>query len=510
MKNKLKNLRLKISFIIILSLFILVSCEHYTPDVDILNQTKKIETSKQNVIETKENEETKKIIETEETAHDIKNIKIDVMDTDTITNYKTIKFGSYEQDNDVSNGKEEIEWIIMDKTDNSYLLLSKNILDCKNFNVENNFVTFSNSTLCGWLNNDFYNAAFDNDMKKYIVNDEGFSNLKYNKVSLLDLETCLKNFGDKQPTNEKLQSFGTEYAINNGLEVDNNKNKTTYKMGSYFLSDNGETKDKAVWVGIYGHIYVEGQPVKLNIGDGVRPIIAVSKDLFTKNLINLIDMNLANVKSEFNNDLLVEDNLNGIDENDETYENEEDETENEISNDEANLNEETSEIVKEKVSYYSNYIKQKYTSPNCPITESGDIDLTGWEYGSTPLEWIYVVPNTQIIANNNPNTSKNFSYRRSASSGNKGCYIPVFNNSISKGIDYEGRFYSIEDYVKYTPEEMKFKNSFSDLKYGDYNVRELLEKKYNVETVSGGIIKIGDVYVNVIYAEELDEIINNY
>ena len=43
--------------------------------------------------------------------------------------YESIKFGKYEQDNSLDNGKEDIEWIVLEKNENKFLLISKYILD---------------------------------------------------------------------------------------------------------------------------------------------------------------------------------------------------------------------------------------------------------------------------------------------------------------------------------------------------------------------------------------------
>ena len=48
----------------------------------------------------------------------------------------TFEFGKYEQDNDLSNGKERIEWIILEKEDNRILAISKYVLDGKSYNSE--------------------------------------------------------------------------------------------------------------------------------------------------------------------------------------------------------------------------------------------------------------------------------------------------------------------------------------------------------------------------------------
>ena len=72
-----------------------------------------------------------------------------------------ITFGSYEQDNDLSNGQEPIEWIVIDKhVDGSLVLMSKYALDVKPYNEDRVSVTWETSTLRKWLNENFYNAAF--------------------------------------------------------------------------------------------------------------------------------------------------------------------------------------------------------------------------------------------------------------------------------------------------------------------------------------------------------------
>ncbi len=119
------------------------------------------------------------------------------------------------------------------------------------------------------------------------------------------------------------------------------------------------------------------------------------------------------------------------------------------------------------------------------------------------------MPNTQIICNNSPNRSELYAYKFSASSGSKGCYMPIFSRGESYGQDWDGRLYSFDDYKKTAPEEMKFDNKFEDLKYGDYSVKELLSRKYDIETVADGVVKANGTYVNVIYVSELDEIIGN-
>ncbi len=79
-----------------------------------------------------------------------------------------IKFGHYEQDNDFSNGKEAIEWIVLEKKKDSLFLMSLYGLDTKQFNNKEAIVTWETCSLRQWLNNDFFQSAFTNEEQQYI------------------------------------------------------------------------------------------------------------------------------------------------------------------------------------------------------------------------------------------------------------------------------------------------------------------------------------------------------
>ena len=68
-------------------------------------------------------------------------------------------FGSYEQDNDASNGAEPIEWIILENDGSTLLLISKYALDCLPFG-DRSAATWDVSSLRTWLNGEFADAAF--------------------------------------------------------------------------------------------------------------------------------------------------------------------------------------------------------------------------------------------------------------------------------------------------------------------------------------------------------------
>ena len=98
----------------------------------------------------------------------------------TIKNLKigdTFTFGKYEQDNNTSNGKEEIEWVVLDKDGLSILLISKFGLDCKQYEMSGGNTTWENCTLRKWLNSNFLNEAFSADetaiiQSSYVIADK--------------------------------------------------------------------------------------------------------------------------------------------------------------------------------------------------------------------------------------------------------------------------------------------------------------------------------------------------
>ena len=80
----------------------------------------------------------------------------------------TVFFGSYEQDNETSNGKEDIEWLVLAKENNRLLVVSQYGLDCQQYNTNETEVTWENCTLREWLNEDFFHAAFSDREKAMI------------------------------------------------------------------------------------------------------------------------------------------------------------------------------------------------------------------------------------------------------------------------------------------------------------------------------------------------------
>lgn len=79
-----------------------------------------------------------------------------------------IIFGTYEQDNDTSNGAEDIEWLVLAKENNKILVISDKALDCQPYNKAYKKITWEQCSLRKWLNDSFLNTAFSKEERALI------------------------------------------------------------------------------------------------------------------------------------------------------------------------------------------------------------------------------------------------------------------------------------------------------------------------------------------------------
>ncbi len=78
----------------------------------------------------------------------------------TISEGDYVTFGSYEQDNNLTNGPEPIEWLVLDVQEGKALLISKLGLDCQPYNSIRMGIPWEDCSLRTWMNNTFFNTAF--------------------------------------------------------------------------------------------------------------------------------------------------------------------------------------------------------------------------------------------------------------------------------------------------------------------------------------------------------------
>ena len=127
----------------------------------------------------------------------------------------TITFGAFEQDNDTSNGKEPIEWTVLDVKDDKILVISKYVLIGQNMSEMHEYPSWSECGVRNWLNNTFISSAFTADEEEIILetdvkNENG--NDTTDKAYILskeELETLFPNPKDRI-------TDATEWAKSNG------------------------------------------------------------------------------------------------------------------------------------------------------------------------------------------------------------------------------------------------------------------------------------------------------
>lgn len=81
----------------------------------------------------------------------------------------TIVFGSYELDDNATNGKERIEWLVLAKEDDTILVISRYGVDWQKYNGEETSTSWEKCTLRSWLNHDFFYSAFSEKEQTIIL-----------------------------------------------------------------------------------------------------------------------------------------------------------------------------------------------------------------------------------------------------------------------------------------------------------------------------------------------------
>ena len=206
--------------------------------------------------------------QTEESANKL----IDAQVGDIIT------FGHYEQDNDLSNGAEEIEWRVLSAeiTPNglykNLYVISKYVIESQPYYKEYASTYNRSSDLGKWLNATFLSTAFTLDEQE-LISDSHPSHSGITKVGLLtqaQLEEYFEN-GDEAMTDatkyalEQAEMFGDEAVLSGGTRL------------KWWLADKGQYGQKCM---------LNGRGFKLNspyhIDDdsetrwlGVRPTIVI-------------------------------------------------------------------------------------------------------------------------------------------------------------------------------------------------------------------------------------------
>ena len=162
-------------------------------------------------------------------------------------------FGRYEQDFDLSNGEEPIEWIILARDGDKALLLSRYTLDCQSYSSSKEDRTWEKSTLRSWLNADFYTNAFNTaeqdatltaavsnaDMQKKSDWQTIGGNDTQDKVFLLSYSETNTYFARQEARKNK----GTSYAQALGAKV------WPFEETDWWLRSPGKVQQDACFIG---------------------------------------------------------------------------------------------------------------------------------------------------------------------------------------------------------------------------------------------------------------------
>ena len=81
----------------------------------------------------------------------------------------TFRMGRYEQDNNLNNGPESIEWQVLTVQSDRALVVSKFVLDYRAFIDFGLSAVWETSSMRGWLNEGFYNSAFTSEERNRIL-----------------------------------------------------------------------------------------------------------------------------------------------------------------------------------------------------------------------------------------------------------------------------------------------------------------------------------------------------
>ena len=192
-------------------------------------------------------------------------------------------FGSYEQDNDLTNGPEPIEWEVLAVQDNKALLVSKYALDMKRYNEESERVTWETCDLRAWLNEDFLESAFTKaerdrillsrlDADKYTRSKGETGNGTVDGVFVLSIKEANYYFNH----NSARQCEATDYLKNQSTAVGKSG------LCKWWLRSTGSFQKSSAIVNYSGEVFGPGAMVD-DESCMVRPAIWVSLDDTTGN-----------------------------------------------------------------------------------------------------------------------------------------------------------------------------------------------------------------------------------
>ena len=216
--------------------------------------------------------------------------------------FDTVIFGKYEQDNNLENGPEDLEWLIIEKENGKAHLMTKYIIDYQPyFDEKENNKKYENSNMRKWLNTTFYNKAFSNEEKNIIIN----SKYKENNDKILPYERLVRPKIVVNGT-PNINTYITKYVSSKTNKVGvNNIVREEYLLYWHYSSINEDGK-----MLIRPCIWVETRNIKTNVENKYYKNADVTFNINSKkanrNIYRLEDVKKARLVSEYNRNTNIE------------------------------------------------------------------------------------------------------------------------------------------------------------------------------------------------------------
>jgi len=183
----------------------------------------------------------------------------------------TVLFGSYEQDNDTSNGKEPIEWQVLARETDKILIVSKYVLDYGMYNTYDESAVWETSSLREWLNSTFLDEAFDSEARSIIqnslVHNPSDFNSTFDKIFLLDPSEVDRYFLDDKDR----KCIPTEYAVEQGACPVYSNTEDDEGSCEYFLRSSESMEYSFCYVNSDGDTDLDC--LNRNCNKGIRPAL---------------------------------------------------------------------------------------------------------------------------------------------------------------------------------------------------------------------------------------------
>lgn len=188
----------------------------------------------------------------------------------------TMVLGHYEQDGQLSNGKEPVEWYVInvDSEENSALLFSIRVLDMERYHKSWTNVNWTDCSVRAWLNSTFLPNCFSMEEQQVILVSRLYSNYVDCQTITDDMVFLLDSYDYQRYLRKKAFRKARPTAYAESQEVVNSKG-----YSYWWLRDTTQRKSDANRVDPEGNLQDYGANTNA-YGVGIRPAIRIDLDRY--------------------------------------------------------------------------------------------------------------------------------------------------------------------------------------------------------------------------------------